>query len=145
VLDFAPAHIQAYSRYTVVAEKLQATVELGLTNSRLKDFFDLFTLASRFEFEGRELTAAIRATFARRGVPIPEGLPVAFSSRFSEAPEKLAQWKGFLRRARVRVAVPPFPAVVEAAARFALEPMHAARLREAFARRWPVGGPWMGR
>jgi hypothetical protein len=53
LLQFPPPHVSAYSRYTVVAEKLQAAVELGLTNSRLKDFFDVFMLASRFDFAGR--------------------------------------------------------------------------------------------
>ncbi len=58
LLRFATPHVKAYSRYTVVAEKLQAAVELGLANSRLKDFFDLFTLASQFEFDGPQLVSA---------------------------------------------------------------------------------------
>lgn len=143
ILDFAPAHIQAYSRYTVVAEKLQAAVELGLANTRLKDFFDLFTLASRFDFEGPDLVAAIGATFARRGVPIPAEPPMAFSSRFSEAPEKAAQWGAFLKRARVRAEVPPLPELVQSTAGFVLEPLQAAREGSAFPRRWPPGGPWV--
>ncbi len=142
LLGFAAPHVTAYSRYTVVAEKLQATVELGLTNSRLKDFFDLFTLSARFGFDGLQLVGAIAATFARRGAAIPPGPPDALSARFGDAPDKLAQWNGFLRRARVRVPVPPFPSVVEAVARFALEPLDAARLGKDFDRRWPAGGPW---
>ena len=142
LLQLAGPHVRAYSRYTVVAEKLQATVELGLTNTRLKDFFDLFTLASRFEFDGAQLVAALRATFARRGVQIPAEAPAGLSLRFSEPREKLAQWNGFLRRARVRVEVPPFPAVVEAVERFALEPLSAARDESEFRRKWIPGGPW---
>jgi len=142
LLDFAAPHVSAYSRYTVVAEKLQATVELGVTNSRLKDFFDLLTLASRFDFEGPQLVEAITATFTRRGATIPVELPAALSTRFAEAPDKLAQWKGFLKRARVRIDVPPFPAVVEAVARFALEPLDSARAVARFPCRWRPGGPW---
>lgn len=142
ILQFAAPHIRAYSRYTVVAEKLQAAAELGLTNSRLKDFFDLFTLAARFDFDGQQLVEAITATFARRGVAIPAEPPAAFSTRFSEAPDKLAQWKGFLKRARVRIEVPPFPGVVESVARFAREPLESARDRHAFARIWRPAGPW---
>ncbi len=144
LLQFATPHVKAYSRYTVVAEKLQAAVELGLANSRLKDFFDLFTLASQFEFDGPQLVSAIAATFARRGLAIPNEPPAAFSVRFSGAPEKLTQWKGFLKRTRVRVEVPPLPAVVDAVARFALEPLVAARIASEFQRTWRPGGPWQG-
>jgi hypothetical protein len=142
LLQFTAPHVRAYSRYTVVAEKLQATVELGLTNTRLKDFFDLFTLASRFDFDGPQLVAAIAATFATRGAPIPAERPSAFSTRFTESPDKLAQWKGFLKRARVRIDVPSFPTVIDGVARFALEPLTAARVASEFQRRWPPGGPW---
>jgi hypothetical protein len=135
--------VKAYSRYGVVAEKLQATVELGLANSRLKDFFDLFTLASRFDFDGPQLVAAFRATFARRRLAIPAERPAALTTRFSEAPDKVAQWKGFLKRSRVRVEVPALPGVVEAVARFALEPLEAARIAAEFPRAWPPDGPWM--
>lgn len=143
LLRLATPHVKAYSRYTVVAEKLQAAIELGLANSRLKDFFDLFTLASRFEFDGQHLASAIGATFARRGIAIPADPPAAFSARFSRAPDKLAQWKGFLKRTRVRVAVPPFPDVVDAVAQFALDPLEAARKRVDFRCSWHPGGPWV--
>ncbi len=142
MLHFAAPRVRAYSRYSVVAEKLQATVELGLANSRLKDFFDLFTLASRFDFDGQQVVAAIGATFAQRGVAIPAEPPAALSTRFSEAADKLAQWKGFLKRARVRVEVPPFPAVIDAVARFAREPLDAARVGAEFPRTWRPDGPW---
>ena len=144
LLQFAAPHVSAYSRYTVVAEKVQATVELGVTNSRLKDFFDLFTLASRFDFEGPQLVDSIAATFTRRSATIPAEPPAALSPRFAAAPDKVAQWKGFLKRARVRIEVPPFRAVVEAVARFALQPLDAARLGTAFERNWRQGGPWTG-
>jgi hypothetical protein len=142
MLEFTRPIIRAYTRYTVVAEKLEAAVELGVTNTRLKDFFDLFTLAAHFDFDGGGLVSAIGATFVRRGLPIPEERPMAFSPRFSESAEKLAQWKGFLRRSRVRVEVPPFPDVVEAVAGFAIEPLQAARDGAPFRRCWPPGGPW---
>jgi nucleotidyltransferase AbiEii toxin of type IV toxin-antitoxin system len=143
LLRFAMPHVKAYSRYTVVAEKLQAAIELGLANSRLKDFFDLFTLASRFEFDGPQLVSAIGATFARRGVAIPAEPPAALSARFSEAPDKLAQWKGFLKRTRVRVDVPQLTDVVDAVAQFALHPLDAARRGVEFRRSWRPGGPWV--
>jgi hypothetical protein len=94
------------------------------------------------EFEDPGLVAAIRATFDRRDVAIPSESPMALSARFSEDPGKLAQWRGFLRRARVRVQVPPLPGVIESVARFTLQPLEAARLGREFRRNWRRGGPW---
>jgi predicted nucleotidyltransferase component of viral defense system len=142
ILEFTQPHIRAYSRYTVVAEKLQAAVELGLANSRLKDFFDLYVLSSQLDFDGPGLVASIRATFDRREVAIPHGPPVALTAHFSEDAGKLAQWKGFLRRSRVRVQAPALPAVIESVAQFALEPLEAARLGRDFRKTWRQGGPW---
>jgi hypothetical protein len=84
------------------------------------------------------------ATFARRGASIPREPPAALSRRFAESPDKLAQWKGFLKRARVRIDTPPFSAVVKAVAEFALEPLDATRVETMFRRHWQPGGPWMG-
>jgi hypothetical protein len=142
ILEFTQPHIRAYSRYTVVAEKLQAAVELGLANSRLKDFFDPYMLSSQLDFDGPGLVAAIRATFDRRDVAIPSEPPMALTARFSEDPGKLAQWRGFLRRARVRVQVPALPEVIEKVACFAIQPLEAARLGRDFRRTWRQGGPW---
>ena len=142
ILEFTQPHIRAYSRYTVVAEKLQAAVELGLANSRLKDIFDLYVLSLHFDFDGPGLVTAIRATFDRRKMAIPDSPPVALTSNFSEDAGKLAQWRGFLRRSRVRIQAPALPAVIESVAQFTLAPLEAARLRKEFRRNWSPGGPW---
>jgi len=51
-----------------VAEKFEAMVQLGMTNSRMKDYYDLWFMSRHFEFEGSTLAAAVRATFERRAV-----------------------------------------------------------------------------
>jgi predicted nucleotidyltransferase component of viral defense system len=66
LLEFPAPHLRAYPRETVVAEKLEAIVHLGLANSRMKDFYDLMVLSRSFTFEGDVLVRAIRATFERR-------------------------------------------------------------------------------
>src|SRR5260221_10916815 len=82
LLDFPAPRLRAYPRETVVAEKLEAMVHLGLANSRMKDFYDLVILSRMFEFEGDLLARAIRATFDRRKTPVPSGLPIALTSAF---------------------------------------------------------------
>jgi hypothetical protein len=90
--------IMAYPRYTMVAEKLKAMVRLGIVNSRMKDFYDVWLLSRIFEFDGRTLTMAIRNTFHRRSTPVPDDVPVAFRDEFTRSTEKNTQWKAFLRK-----------------------------------------------
>ena len=71
LLDFPAPTLKAYPRVTVVAEKFQAMVMLGIANSRMKDFYDVWTLARHFAFSGPVLCAAMRATFERRKTVLP--------------------------------------------------------------------------
>ena len=71
LLDQPAPRLNAYPRETVAAEKFEAMVALDLANSRMKDFYDLLAVSRIFAFEGAVLAAAIRATFERRGTPVP--------------------------------------------------------------------------
>ena len=71
LLDFPAAELKAYPREPVVAEKFQAMVELGMANTRLKDFFDLWAIANTFEFDGETLAEAFARTFDRRDTALP--------------------------------------------------------------------------
>lgn len=82
LLDFPAPVLPAYSRESVVAEKFQAMVMLGIANSRMKDFYDLWMLARQFKFQGPVLCQAIQATFERRRAPVPADVPVALSAEF---------------------------------------------------------------
>jgi len=90
--------VLCYSREHVVAEKFQATVELGRDNTRMKDFFDLWFLARNCEFEHVTLAEAVRVTFKQRNTDLPQDRPIAFSSDFLASHQKLVQWKAFLGR-----------------------------------------------
>lgn len=83
ILDQPPAHLYAYNRETVVAEKLEAMVKLGELNSRMKDFFDIGLLAGSFDFDGRTLGEAVRRTFWRRGTQLTAE-PMCFADSFSK-------------------------------------------------------------
>lgn len=101
LLDFPAARLLAYPPETVVAEKLNAATELGLDNSRMKDFYDLDWLCQHMEFGHADLSLAIRATFGRRGTPLPESTPWALTPEFADDPSKVLQWKAFLRKSRL--------------------------------------------
>jgi hypothetical protein len=108
--DLNPPRLGAYPVYTVIAEKLQAIVSLGMVNSRLKDYFDLQVLLVREELDAQVLAEAVRRTFAVRSTPLPQQVPLGLSSEFGEDPDKQAQWRAFLQRNEL--AEVPLPAVV---------------------------------
>ena len=97
LLDFPAPRVRMYPVYTVVAEKFEAMVKLGIANTRMKDFHDVWFLAHRFEFDGPTLRKAIMATFTRRKTNLPQS-PEAFTDAFANDPAKQAQWAAFLRR-----------------------------------------------
>ncbi len=101
LLDHPAPRILAYPRQAVVAEKLEAVVSLGVTNTRLKDLYDLNQLAGIFHFNGALLVEAVRATFLRRGTPLPREVPLLLTEGFLGSPEREAQWRAFLGRSRL--------------------------------------------
>lgn len=95
--DLSPPRLGAYPVYTVVAEKLQAIVSLGMVNTRLKDYFDLQVLLEREQLDEEVLAAAVRRTFAVRSTPLPQEVPLGLSPEFADDFGKQAQWRAFLR------------------------------------------------
>jgi len=96
LLEFPCPRLRGYRPETVVAEKSEAMVALGLANSRLKDYNDLWRLASTRDFEGPVLALAIRAVFERRQTAIPDGIPAGLTDAYSE--QWGVQWLGVLNR-----------------------------------------------
>jgi hypothetical protein len=136
LLDFPAPELNVYPPETVVAEKLQAMVSLGLFNTRMKDFYDLFVLSNRHAFDGSTLAAAIKATFARRQTSLPAVVPVALATAFAEDAEKRTQWMAFLGRTRLRDAPTDLSAVVERLHEFLWPPTTAAASNLSFDSTW---------
>ncbi|HCM27802.1 MAG: hypothetical protein A2Z99_01550 [Treponema sp. GWB1_62_6] len=102
--------IKAYPKETVIAEKLEAIVSLGMVNSRMKDYFDLFTLLGETGLRHDSTARAIRRTFERRKTPLPRTMPLGLSGEFASDKGKIAQWKAFL--AKNKLTAPPLDHVV---------------------------------
>jgi len=142
LLEMPSPHIRAYPIETVVAEKIETIVSKGILNSRMKDFYDLRTMAKEFQFDGGNLTKAIMATFARRGTHIPDGNPAAFTEEFYTDADKQIQWKAFLRTSKLEDLTLELPQVTKEIHTFLSPPMVAAMNNESFAKIWQSGGPW---
>lgn len=142
LLDHPAPRLHGYRREVAIAEKLHAMVDLGLANSRMKDYSDVWFLARNFDFDGAELASAIRATFKRRQTPIPKGLPTGLTGEFAEAPAKLAQWKAFTRRTQLAVDAPTLQQAIDVTASFAGPVFCTLADGDSFTGVWPPGGPW---
>jgi len=142
LLDFPAPTLRIYPREAVVAEKFHAMVVLGIANSRMKDFFDVWMLARRFEFTGGRLCGAIRATFERRQTRLPQGPPLALAAEFHGDPGKQGQWRAFLGRGGLDADGKSLPQVSEFLRVFLMPPTTALANLAPFESTWPPGGPW---
>ena len=98
LLGMPQARLHAYRFETAIAEKCEAMVKLGLANSRMKDFYDIFVLARDFDFEADILKSALHNTFERRGTPLPKTAPLAWTAAFTADAAKVTQWSAFLQK-----------------------------------------------
>ncbi|MCC7355382.1 MAG: nucleotidyl transferase AbiEii/AbiGii toxin family protein [Anaerolineae bacterium] len=119
ILDYPPPEVQGYSRESAIAEKFQSMVYLGEVNSRMKDFYDIWSLATRFAFEGPVLAQALNETFNHRQTALPAA-PVALTAAFAEDKTKQTQWQAFLRRHRFDREPPTLAEAVQVIAAFLL-------------------------
>lgn len=143
LLEFPAPQVLAYPKEAVVAEKTQAMVELGLLNSRLKDYFDVCHLARTQAFDGGLLQTAMKMTFDRRDTPIPQDRVEAMGAEFVEDSMKQAQWVAFQRS---RGLEPEELNSVVGSVRQFVEPVVLAIGRGLpFDRLWPPRGPWQAR
>jgi hypothetical protein len=141
LLDQPAARLKAYPPETVVAEKFQAMVALGMLNSRMKDFFDIWAIAGAFPFDGGTLAQAIRGTFEHRRTVLPVATPVALTPGFGEV--KRAQWAAFLRRTEIVSAPESFSTIQAHIVEFVMPPVTTMMRPAPFSAHWRPGGPWI--
>lgn len=142
LLGLPPAHLRGYSPESAIAEKLQIMALLGEINSRMKDYYDIWLLATTRAFQGQLLAEAIQATFARRKTPLVWPIPALESSFATE--EREAQWRAFMRRSRLTEPKHLREALLVLTG-FLQPVIQAAATDEAFGAHWAPGGPWHAR
>ena len=92
--------------------------------------------------DGVALAETLYATFERRAVHLPQSVPLGLSDEFAQDKVKQIQWRAFWKKAVRREPVPDLPQIVTAVSRFLLPAVVRAKRQEAFAEKWPAGGPW---
>jgi hypothetical protein len=128
--------LKAYPPETVIAEKFEAMVTLGMANSRMKDFYDLYMLARTFPFDGQILRQALQATFDRRQTPLPTSIPLALSMEFAHDSTKQTQWNAFIRKSQLTNQAPALADVIDMLTKFVWPAAMAAQEQQDFAHSW---------
>lgn len=140
--------ILAYQPATAVAEKFQAMIEIGLTNSRMKDYHDIWMLSRALQFEGQDLADALHATFKRRGTGLPAKTPAELTAVYTAQPETSRMWDAY--REGFSTSADDLPEglqdVADAIAAFVMPAsVAAARPGLAFDTTWTPTDGWAGR
>jgi len=143
LLDLPSPRLLTYPRETVVAEKLEAMVKLGIANSRMKDFHDLHSLSQKFDFDAKALADAVRAAFERRATAFPDGgTPLAFTPEFYEDENKAKQWKAFCNKNKPRVQEIDFRTLIGRLISFLTPVIRSAQEGQELSSRWTPAHDW---
>ena len=144
LLDLPAPHLLAYPRETVVSEKLEAIVKLGIANSRMKDFHDLHSLPTTFEFDGKTLAEAVRATFEHRRTDLPaDGTLLAFTREFYEDESKIKQWNAFCNKNKSYIQQSDFGDVVTRLASFLVPVINSVQQQRVLDSAWTPNHAWL--
>ena len=142
LLDFPAAKLLTYPRESVLAEKFEAIVSLGMANSRMKDLHDIRSLLREFAFKGAVLSEAIAKTFTTRGTKLPTGQVLVFTSEFFDNEDKKKQWRAFCNKNNSYVAEASLGAICMDIAGFLMPVLEMVRRNERLQVSWLAGGPW---
>jgi hypothetical protein len=141
MLDLPAPTLHMYCRETSIAEKLHAMVELGLVNSRMKDFADIWHLSRHFDFDGPVLAEAISQTFHRQETPL-ETRPTALTQEFVQQDDTQNHWRAFLARTEPEGIPQELAAVIEDLVGFLLPILEYLNEKNNLPTKWSPPGPW---
>lgn len=139
MLDYPVPRLLCYSRESAIAEKFEAMVKLGILNSRMKDFYDVWVLSRQFDFDGMKLAKAIHLIFQRRGTSITQRVE-AFEQSFID--DRQIQWSAFRKRLQQDQVPESFKDVVSVVAGFLAPLISLLSQDNPEPLIWPASGPW---
>lgn len=121
--DFNAPTVNTYSIETTIAEKIDAILSLMEFSSRMKDYYDIYYLANKFDFDGAVLTEALKKTFENRGHSFSvEQFEQVIGFDKDGAMQK--KWKAFTRK--IDTKADDFGTVLKSIKEFLSEPFTAA-------------------
>ncbi len=142
ILPFPAPRILVYPKELTIADKFHSMCKLGMLNSRVKDYYDIYQLSRLFPFRGIALKNGIALVFKQEKSSIPSGVPEALTDTFGQIREKRTLWQRFLVRIEKGSLDLTFDQVIESIREFILPPAKSAADKKRFDLYWPPGGPW---
>lgn len=142
ILDFPKPHLNGYPQESVISEKFEAMIKLGLLNSRMKDFYDIWLMMRQFEFKGANITSAIKKTFNNRKTDIPDKKPLFANEIYDEKSDRQTLWSAFLRKGDIQHAPETLSVTAKEIENFLIEPIIALNENENFDKIWKSTGGW---
>ena len=131
--DFTAPTVNTYSLETTIAEKIDAILSLMEFSSRMKDYYDIYYLANKFDFDGATLTEALRKTFENRGhIFTSEQFEQVMAFDSDETMQK--KWNAFVRK--IAAKTDNYGTVLRMIKEFLTEPFTAAILNDKFTKFW---------
>lgn len=133
--DFDAPTVNTYSLETTIAEKIDAILSLMEFSSRMKDYYDIYYIANKFDFDGAMLTKALRKTFENRGHAFSV---VQFEQvmGFGNDEEMQRKWKAFVRK--INIKIDDYSTVLKTIKIFLEQPFAAAMEGKTFTKHWFV-------
>jgi len=142
ILDFPKPHLKGYPVESVVSEKFESMVKLGLLNSRMKDFYDSWLMMRQFNFNGLHLAQALKKTFKRRKTPLPEGRPLFAEEIYDEKSDRQTLWKAFLKKGDIQHAPEKLSVTAREIEEFLIKPLDAIKNDYKLNKVWKMPGLW---
>lgn len=141
ILNYTSPEVLAYTLESMIAEKFEAMVKLGLLNSRMKDFFDIWLASKQWSFQMNILAKAIKTTFDKRGTVLTAA-PVILTTPMDSIHDKQIQWKAFLRKSKLDFAPTEFNEITQSISSF-MAPVVNSILDDCnIHKEWMPPGPW---
>jgi len=142
ILDFPKPHLNGYPQESVISEKFEAMIKLGLLNSRMKDFYDIWLMTRQFEFKGANIASAIKKTFNNRKTDIPPEKPLFADEIYDEKSDRQTLWNAFVQKGDIQHAPETLSATAKEIERFLIEPVIAINENVAFDKTWTSPKGW---
>jgi len=142
ILDLPKPRIKGYPAESVISEKFEAMVKLGLLNSRMKDFYDIWLMMRQFKFSGQKLVEALKRTFKHRKTPLPEKSPLFAEEIYDENSDQQTLWKAFLAKGEIQHAPEKLSIVAYNIEGFLIQPIQMIAKKEKLNKVWEATGKW---
>lgn len=142
ILDFPKPHLNGYPQESVISEKFEAMIKLGLLNSRMKDFYDIWLMTRQFEFKGANIASAIKKTFNNRKTDIPNKKPLFADEIYDEKSDRQTLWNAFVKKGDIQHAPETLSATAKEIGHFLIEPVIAISENVAFDKTWTSPKGW---